>query len=108
MGPHAPGERHAEEIQRAQYDKIGSVYDAHYSDKWSLRYRERFMEWPAVAGLDLRAKKLLDGMSGNPPTAQFMQRPGASVTGRDISAELPHPFPPRLPHPTPAPASPAN
>src|SRR5258708_9408254 len=108
MGPHAPGERHAEEIQRAQYDKIGSVYEAHYSDKWSLGYREQFMEGPAVAGLDLRGKKLLDGMCGNGPTAQFMQRLGADVAGVDISAEVLDQFRRRLPDATAVQASMAS
>ena len=74
-----------EQRQKLHYETIGEAYDLHYSDGWSLRYRDEFMHAPMVEGLDLRGMKVLEAMCGAGHAAKFLQERGAEVIGLDIS-----------------------
>jgi SAM-dependent methyltransferase len=75
----------ADSRQRAHYDKIAAGYEAHYSDRWSLRYRDRFINAPLTRGVDLHGRRVLDAMCGSGELTDYLLRHGAEVTGLDIS-----------------------
>ncbi len=75
----------AESKQRAHYDQISESYNNHYSDEWSIRYRDRFFHQPMFAGLDLRGKRVLDALCGYGDVTRYLVEQGAEVTGLDIS-----------------------
>jgi len=75
----------AEAAQRAHYNRIGNDYEVHYDDPWSRRYRDRFINGPLLAGLDLRGRRVLEAMCGAGLTTQTLLDRGAEVTGLDIS-----------------------
>jgi len=75
----------AEGRQRAHYDSIGAGYEEHYSDYWSLRYRDLFINEPLTRGVELRHKRVLDAMCGSGELADYLIRQGANVVGLDIS-----------------------
>ena len=83
--------------QQSHYDEIGQAYEAHYSDQWSSRYRQRFQFEPLVAGIEISGRKVLDAMCGSGQTAEFLLSRGAEVTGLDISAEVIGQFRAKLP-----------
>lgn len=72
--------------QREHYDKIGADYDTHYSDRWSLAYREEFLCAPMFIGVDLQGLSTLDALCGGGQLATYMQKQGAEVWGLDISS----------------------
>jgi ubiquinone/menaquinone biosynthesis C-methylase UbiE len=74
-----------EASQREHYDAIGSDYEAHYSDRWSLAYRDEFLLAPMFSGVELPGKKVLDAMCGGGQLAAFILDHGAEVWGLDIS-----------------------
>ena len=78
----------AERQQQQHYDTIAADYEAHYSDEWSVEYRDRFIYEPMFDGLDLSAMKVLDAMCGSGQTTSFLLARGADVTGLDISNEV--------------------
>jgi SAM-dependent methyltransferase len=78
----------ADSRQRAHYDKIAAGYEAHYSDRWSLRYRDRFINAPLTRGVELRGSRVLDAMCGSGELTDYLLRQGAEVTGLDISPAL--------------------
>ena len=78
----------AERQQQEHYDIIAADYEAHYSDKWSIEYRRRFIYDPMFEGLDLSGMKVLDAMCGSGQTTSYLLDRGAAVTGLDISTEV--------------------
>lgn len=80
----------SELAQQQHYDTIASAYETHYSDRWSLEYRDRYVLGPLVEGLDLRGKAVLDAMCGSGQAAAYFVNAGAQVTGLDISPGVLH------------------
>jgi SAM-dependent methyltransferase len=78
----------SESQQQEHYDNIAADYEVHYSDKWSVEYRRRFIYEPMFAGLDLAGKQVLDAMCGSGQTTSYLLTRGAQVTGLDISNEV--------------------
>lgn len=76
-----------ERLQRSHYDKISQVYQAHYDDVYSQRYRQRFFFNPMFFGIDLKGKNILDAMCGGGSTTQYLITRGACVAGLDISEQ---------------------
>jgi SAM-dependent methyltransferase len=83
--------------QQAHYDRISEVYEAHYSDEWSLLYRRRFLYEPLTAGVDVRGRKVLDAMCGSGQTAEYLLSKGALAYGLDISPQVIEQFRAKLP-----------
>lgn len=77
----------AEQLQAAHYDRIAGAYSAHYHDKWSWEYRERFINRRMFANLRLEGKQILEAMCGSGGVTEHLLRQKASVTGLDISAK---------------------
>ena len=74
-----------EKEQKEHFNRIAPLYEAHYGDPFSIRYRHVFLEAPMFKGMDLRGLDVLDAMcSGNGP-ARYLRRYGARVTGLNIS-----------------------
>lgn len=78
----------AERQQQEHYDRIAADYEEHYSDEWSLSYRNRFIYEPMFDGLGLSGMKVLDAMCGSGQTTNYLLTRGANVTGLDISNEV--------------------
>ena len=79
---------YTEGIQREHYNRIAASYEAQYGDPDGVRYREEFLYKPLVAGLDLRGKQVLEGLSGSGHVTDYLSsQKGAVVTGLDISEE---------------------
>lgn len=77
-----------EALQAAHYDKIADEYESHYSDQYSLAYRERFINRPLLRNLDLAGRDVLEALCGSGTvTGDLLQR-GARVTGLDISPRM--------------------
>ena len=76
---------HAEEAQKAHYNRIAAAFEAHYDDPSTRRYRERFVDQPLLEGLDLNGRDVLEGMCGGGLTTSALLARGARVTGIDIS-----------------------
>jgi ubiquinone/menaquinone biosynthesis C-methylase UbiE len=78
----------AERRQSTHYDEIATEYDRHYSDETSERYRERFVNGPMTAGIDLQGRDVLEAMCGSGSTAQYLLSKGGRLSGLDISPTL--------------------
>ena len=52
----------SEEAQKAHYNKISDAYGAHYGDKWSQKYRNKFINQSLVKDIELDGKLVLEGM----------------------------------------------
>jgi len=78
----------SERQQQEHYDNIAADYEAHYSDRWSVEYRRKFIYEPMFEGLDLSGMKVLDAMCGSGQTTNYLLDCGADVTGLDISNEV--------------------
>lgn len=75
-----------EQGQRAHFDRIATQYELHYSDECSQRYREKFLNNPMLAGIELSGLKVLEAMCGSGQTTVHLLSRGAKVTGLDISS----------------------
>lgn len=75
----------AEAAQKAHYNRIFAEYEAHYDDRTSQRYRQRFMYDPMFEGIDLRGAEVLEAMCGSGQTTGYLLAGGARVTGLDLS-----------------------
>lgn len=71
--------------QQEHYDEIIYDYDAHYNEKYSNKYRDRFLYKPLFEDVDWKGKKVLEGMCGTGSTTAYLIDKGAEVTGLDIS-----------------------
>jgi len=87
----------SESLQRRHYDRIIAAYESHYDDPCSARYRERFYHDPLLGGIDLRGRRVLEGMCGTGPTAGRLRAEGARVLGLDLSPEAMRRFAARWP-----------
>ncbi len=76
------------QLQAEHYDAIGQAYAAHYDDRWSRRYRERFILDPMFRGISLRGARVLEAMCGSGAATAYLLAQGAQVTGLDISSEV--------------------
>ena len=74
--------------QSAHYDAVATAYEAHYSDRWSLEYCDRYMYAPMLEGVDVTGRDVLDAMAGTGKMTTFLLRRGARVTALDISSEV--------------------
>lgn len=83
----APGSPRSpsEEAQRQHHDRLADLYEAHYGDAWSLRYRDLFINQPLTRGLAWKGARTLDAMCGNGESTHHLLQLGAEVTGLDIS-----------------------
>ncbi len=82
-----PGDSQSEQLQRQHFDDIASKYSAHYGDKWSQKYRTRFINEPLLENINLTGTKVVDALCGNGETTGYLISKGAHVTGVDISQE---------------------
>src|SRR5215510_12204341 len=87
----------SEQLQQRHYDKISDDYDTHYSDRYSLEYRRRFICGPMFEGLSLSGMNVLDAMCGSGQTTEYLLSKRARVTGLDISSEVLRSFGSRWP-----------
>jgi SAM-dependent methyltransferase len=87
----------SDELQRVHYDRIAADYHAHYSDRWSLEYRRRFINEPLSEGVELAGRQVLDAMCGSGQMTAYLVERGAAVTGLDISPEVTRQFAEQLP-----------
>lgn len=74
-----------ENRQSQHYDEIIQDYDAHYNEKYSNKYRKKFLYNPLFADIDWTNKKVLEGMCGTGSTTGYLLDRGAEVTGLDVS-----------------------
>ncbi|MCA9775280.1 MAG: class I SAM-dependent methyltransferase [Candidatus Eremiobacteraeota bacterium] len=79
-----------EKSQRAHFEELGGMYYEHYSDRWSLEYRDRFIHEPLISGLDVEGLNVLEAMCGAGEVSRFLVQRGAVVTGVDISPTQMH------------------
>lgn len=77
-----------ESKQAVHYDRLSYSYDKHYGDKYSKKYRTRFINAPLFEGINLKGKKVLEAMSGSGQTTDFLLRKKALVTGLDVSQQV--------------------
>ena len=78
----------AEQDQRAHFDGIADAYTAHYADRHSLRYREKFINRFLFNGVRLEGANVLDAACGSGETTDYLLAQGATVTGLDVSSEM--------------------
>jgi SAM-dependent methyltransferase len=73
--------------QKQHYEQIHDAYEAHYYDRESLRYRDRFIFAPLLDGIDLNDREVLDVASGSGHNTLLLQRrfPRMRAMGLDIS-----------------------
>lgn len=90
-----------EALQAAHYDKIADEYEQHYSDRFGLTYRERFINTPLLQNLDLSGRAVLEALCGSGTVTADLLARGAQVTGLDISPRMMDVFMARWPTCTP-------
>lgn len=86
-----------EKKQKELFDRHASLFEAHYSDKYTEAFRQHFVFSPMVKGLDMKGKKVLDAMCGSGQATPFLLSQGAIVTGLDISENLIETFKEKFP-----------
>lgn len=86
-----------QQVQEQHYDKLAGLYQSHYSDQTSERYRRKFIDEPMLAGVELKGKKVLEAMCGSGQTTGYLLEQGAEVTGLDLSPNLVESFKQRWP-----------
>jgi SAM-dependent methyltransferase len=74
--------------QKELFDKHAKLFEAHYSDKYTEKFREWFVYKYLVKDLSLAGKTVLDAMGGSGQAADFYLAQGAKLTCLDISEEL--------------------
>jgi SAM-dependent methyltransferase len=77
-----------EREQQAHFDAWQEAYELHYDDRHSAEMRRRFYLEPAMRGLDLAGKRVLEAMCGSGQSTGFLLERGARVTGLDISPAM--------------------
>lgn len=88
----------AEEDQKALFDRIADKYQAHYADKHSLLYRDKFINRALFEGIPLAGKAVLDAACGDGETTEYLLAQGAAVTGLDISSKMIESFNAKFPN----------
>jgi SAM-dependent methyltransferase len=78
---------HTEQLQQKHFDALASKYSAHYGDKWSQKYRNRFINGPMLENINLSGARVVDALCGSGETTGYLLEKGARVTGVDISQE---------------------
>lgn len=86
------------ELQQLHYDRLDKKYERHYGDACSLDYRERLINEPMFAGLELDGKDVLEAMCGSGQTTGHLLSRGARVTGLDVSPQQVSSFRRKWPH----------
>lgn len=84
-------------LQKKHYERIHAQYKAHYDDKYSKKYRSRFIYAPLFKDIELSDKTVLEAMCGSGQTTEYLLSKGAHVTGLDISSEMIKSFETRWP-----------
>ena len=76
-----------QERQQAHYEAIHEDYSRHMYDAQSTAYRDRFINGPLFAGIDLNGKRLAEIMCGDGPATIFAKSLSSSVAcqGYDLS-----------------------
>jgi len=80
--------RPSESLQQNHYNEIAADYEAHYSDRFSLEYRRRFIYDPMFENINLTEMSVLDAMCGSGQTTEYLLARNARLTGLDISREV--------------------
>ena len=96
-GDKAADARYWQQVQQQQYDKLAELYQSHYSDQTSERYRRKFIDEPMLASVELKGKKVLEAMCGSGQTTGYLLEQGAEVTALDLSPDLVESFKQRWP-----------
>jgi len=78
----------SELIQKIHYNKIATKYECYYFDKFSQKYREKFINNNMTEGINLSNLDILEAMCGSGQITQHLFLKGARVTGLDISSEM--------------------
>lgn len=76
-----------EQLQAEHFDQLASLYSSHYGDKWSLQYRDDFINAALFDDIDLKGAQVLDAMCGSGEMTGFLLSRRAEVTAVDISAK---------------------
>lgn len=76
-----------ETLQKQHYERIAADYDAHYNDKFSQRYMQKFVFEPMFKDIDVNNKSVLEAMCGGGQTTKYLLDRNARVTGLDISPQ---------------------
>lgn len=87
----------SERLQKEHYEEIVPLYEAHYSDACSQKYREKFIYQPMFEGLDISGLKVLEAMCGSGQTTKYLRPKNALMTGLDISPKAIKAFQERWP-----------
>lgn len=76
-----------ENTQKGHFEQLHESYEAHYYDKWSMRYRQEFIYNVLWRDLDLNGKKIAELACGSGHNTEALLKafPRASVVGYDIS-----------------------
>jgi SAM-dependent methyltransferase len=77
-----------EHDQRALFDRIADDYQAHYGDRQSLAYRNRFVNPVLFAGIPLAGKTVLDAACGSGEATAYLMTTGAQITALDLSPRM--------------------
>ncbi|MBF0561139.1 MAG: class I SAM-dependent methyltransferase [Alphaproteobacteria bacterium] len=74
--------------QKAHFEALHARYEAHYYDKWSMKYRNEFIYGPLWGDLDLNGLRIAELAcgSGHNTLSILAKAPQAQVVGFDISA----------------------
>ena len=87
----------SEALQKKHYERIHAQYEAHYDDKYSKKYRSRFIYIPLFNNIKLSGKSVLEAMCGSGQTTEYLLSKGSHITGLDISSEMIKSFESRWP-----------
>lgn len=71
--------------QRVLFDSLADDYLAHYDDKTSRAFRDRFIHPALFNEVPLKGARVLDAMCGAGETTRFLLDQGAHVDGLDVS-----------------------
>jgi SAM-dependent methyltransferase len=75
-------------LQGAKYDRQALVYEAHATERSTQRYRRRFIDEPALKGIPLEGRDVLEAMCGSGHSTGLLLERGARVTGLDVSEQV--------------------
>lgn len=87
----------SQKVQKNHFENIAALYEAHYYDSCSQKYRQKFINQPLLAAIELRGRNVLEAMCGSGQTTEYLLSRGANVTALDISQNLINSFRRRWP-----------